>query len=549
MNRMILTMLLSLFLISGLYGEELPSVTQDDGTSQILANERNSHFENLVSEEEQDTETSDFVEKEPSNSSIPVNETISHQEVPIPDQVETQAMSVQSSSTLPSVQQSVTQQQEQNVETQDLVEKESDGAYLQWIFRLLIVFGVVILAFLLFRKSSDSKQIEEIQVVQVAKTAAQATQKKDAIFLPFHIFPSDWFRNVDATILGDFIDVTRNNAVTEFFKFLKQGVPSTMELKSAQDAMGQLLNERMTSIAAIDMISGVKTKPDERNYLEQTLNVLLPAIKIPQPVFLKGEVNLYVLGFLAAIGAFFGLSLGGSFAHWGLGIPPEAGMMFGSVIGAGGFIILSMYLANHPKIRRLILTSIGTIAVADVLLMLFKAQLPIPKFLKGKTGVGDFLKRLGWYVLVFIVIFLIRREKTFDHVQYRESINTFVEQWIRSALPILAIFLVKPSTPSPTLQKDDNTNLVHELHPLVASLQTTSGKDREKKIELLVSAFKRRGYIFQETTSTMIWDDSLLDQYESIDAIPGDEVEVYEPPILNQKGVVVKKGKVIRKTD
>ena len=595
MNKTILAIFIFIFFLSGLYGDETglltqtsvsrvnETVSQPDGTNPALTGENEESTP--VNEVTLSDDTSDAM-LPPSNISgihekdmeqVSMNEAIQPADTQIlaprinsvspslPVQLTPPASfgGENTAAATPTNRSVVSQKQQCGISSSDEKNTEiTENSYLYWGLGLLVVFGVAILISLFVKKSPvASEPIKDTSVFQVAQMAANEANKTNPVFLPFHIFPSDWFRKIDPKKMDEFVTKTRNDAVEKFFSALDdKGIPTAIKLENAQRDMGQLLNERMISIGILEMINGDEViAPKDRNYLTQTLNVLLPAIKIPQPLVLKGEVNIYVLGFLAAIGAFFGFSLGGSFGRWGIGVPAEAGMMFGSVVGAGAIILLAMYIADHPKIRRAILLTIGGGAMIDTLLMFVKERIPLPKFLKGQTGWRAFFKRLVWYALVLITIFLIKREKAFDQTQYRETIGNFVEQWIRSTLPILAVFIVKPTEDENNSSVTYDEEFVIKLHKLTSELRNASESDREDKIALLVSAFKTKGFECLEPATlevteaglpifkTMPWDDSLLEKYENITAAEsGELVEIHKHPVI-QNGMVLEKGKVARK--
>lgn len=197
--------------------------------------------------------------------------------------------------------------------------------------------------------------------------------------------------------------------------------------------------------------------------------------------------------------------------------------------------------------------------------MLFKSKIkemiPLPKFLVGRTDWTAYFMRLGFYVLVFVTILLVKKEKTYDQAQYREQIEGFVEQWIRSSLPIVGVLLVqgKDVSDPPPLQY---RKLLFELIETTSSMRRPSDEERRKGVKNLIAAFEKFGFrvpegtvvgVDQETKlpirRTFVWDDSSAEKYDPLDApIPGEVVEIRRE-YLEENGKIIKKGEVERKVD
>lgn len=94
-----------------------------------------------------------------------------------------------------------------------------------------LFFGIILTLIKLLRNSTAEKT-GEMEVFQVAQKASVASQSKTVPFLPFHIFPSEWFENVDSAKLRDFIEGSRQNHLPDRVERLLWARGPTRPLRS-----------------------------------------------------------------------------------------------------------------------------------------------------------------------------------------------------------------------------------------------------------------------------------------------------------------------------
>lgn len=360
-------------------------------------------------------------------------------------------------------------------------------------------------------------------------------------------------KNVKPDRLDTFLKRIKEAAVNAFFKALGESSapPSPFQLQAAQDALASELSADITRTDTFELLNGDEPLSDkEVKYLQQSES-LLPAIRVPEPVIIPGDINSLVLCGLVFAGTILGFIIGGAIGHWGIGLSPDAGLLFGGTLGAPLTLAGCLWLANNPKMKKWVLGIVGGVALVDFSMQYFKGMIPLPTWIKGSRTA--FYKRLVLYVAIVVIVLIVKRDKTFDREQYRETLERFVEQWIRAALPIFAV-LLRRCIPDETVIVAQ-TDLADKLFLITRNLSARSCEDCKIGIRMLVQEFQLAGYEFpvlpteSGQTSTMeitfVWDDSLKEEYNTYGLIePGTVVTVEKFPI-KRNGVVIEKGLVV----
>lgn len=413
--------------------------------------------------------------------------------------------------------------------------------------------------------------------IQVDKTFSQtsqiaASQKHGlSIELPYGIFPGDYMKSVNEKDLEEFMRQSKNAAVNVFMRELGDAttIPKPAQLKAAQDHLAKELSQRVTQVGTFELLSGnTKLSDKEIQYLRQCGDELLPAIRVPDPVITPGDINSWVLCGIVCAGTIGGFLLGGMIGRWGLGLSPDAGLLLGGALGAPLSLAVCLFLANNPKYKKWVFGITGSVALLDITSQYFKGMIPLPPWIKGNNKA--FYKRLIFYAVIVIVVLIVKRDKTFDREQYRETLDRFVEQWLRSALPVFAVLLLRKQDVTVI---HEQTDLTKKLFQITADLRLMTGDSRKTGVQMLVQEFISGGYTFPplgpavtETAlqqekevlgssisepspvsvapKTLIWEESLKEQYTTFGLIEsGTTVTINKFPVI-QHGKVVEKGLV-----
>ncbi len=365
--------------------------------------------------------------------------------------------------------------------------------------------------------------------------------------------PTSWFAGVDRAEIERLIEHARTEAAETFFDRLgKRGVPSPADIKIASDALGIKLLERVESIGWIETLCGEDTPPDRQEYLKIHLKELLVPPEIPDPTLVRMEVRTPILCVIAAIGAVLGFLFGGWLARVVLQIPVESGLMFGAPIGAALGVLGVMFLANNETLRNRILLGLGIAGGIDVALQIFKGFIPWPT-----GGKVSFLKRLVLYAVLAVAVFLSRREKVCDREHYRKEVESIVDEWLHSALAVIAVltFKVQSLETSPFIPHAEDTETLTEIVSIAKKLKQAPSEDVSIVIDELAQELATHGFEIETESptgmssveQTLIWDDSLSEQYKPFGILhAGDSVRVVKEPVIRD-GVIEEKG-VVKKT-
>lgn len=369
--------------------------------------------------------------------------------------------------------------------------------------------------------------------------------------------PGTWFSQLDPETRNRLLESARDDAAVVFFEKLgKQAIPTSADLKTATLAMGQTLTERVESLEWIESFCGEGATSEQRDYLKQHLKELLIPPDIPDPTLVRLELRAPVICAIAAVGAVIGMVLGGwivkSFPD---NVPVELGYILGAPVvsaAALGFVLL---IAANEKIRNRILLGLGIVGGIDTALQIFKGFLPWPIL----GGAVAFAKRLLLYGVIGFIFFVSRRSNVCDHDHYRSEVEGIIEQWLRSAMAVIAVltFKVESLEENPFHPKQGDTRSLVDIAGIVVKLKQAAPSDVPIVIDELAQRLTTRGFQISDFSATdeqqaaqhhtLIWEEWMCERYQTVGIIrPGDTVKIEEEPIIRD-GAVEQKGMVRKK--
>ena len=364
--------------------------------------------------------------------------------------------------------------------------------------------------------------------------------------------PGTWFAQLDPQIRKQRLESARDDATALFFEKLgKQGIPTPSDLKIATCTMGQMLTDRVESIEWIESFCGEKATHEQRDYLKLHLRELLIPPKIPDPTLIRLEMRMPVICVIAAVGAVLGMVLGGWVVKNFLdNVPVELGYILGAPAVSAlalGFVLL---VATNETVRNRILFGLGIVGGIDIALQIFKGFLPWP-ILGGKLA---FAKRLLLYGMIGFILFVSRRENICDHNHYRSEVEGIVEQWLHSAMAIIAVltFKVESLEDNPFHPKQGDSQSLVDIAGIAQNLKQAAPDDLPIYTNMLIQKLQTRGFLVTdesqtESVSSLIWEESMREQYQTAGIIrEGDTIKIEKEPIL-RNGIVEQKGLVRKK--
>ena len=364
------------------------------------------------------------------------------------------------------------------------------------------------------------------------------------------MFATEWIGGVDTEKLEKLILSAKKSAVSSFFSKLDgDDLPQAPQLADACSKMTKELQLQIVSNELLETLNrNSALEAQTSDYIAIHTASLLPPVIVPEPLSVQAILRTIPLCLNAALGAGVGFYLGGLMVRL-LALPTESGMIVGAPIGAFLMIWLSMYVANNPAVRKLLLASLGIVAFADTAGQIVKNFVPLPFVKKSRFA---FLGRLAGYAVAAWIIWLLKPKPSFDGRHYRQEVETIAEQWLRSAVSVIAILMYRSQQADAAgSNKNDKTEKnMATLAEITANILRQPENDRDILLWELVQAFKNFGYEMPDTEAQdeketiFQWQDSNNERYETFGFIEaGDRVRVEKPPVI-QDGNVIKKGLV-----
>jgi hypothetical protein len=421
---------------------------------------------------------------------------------------------------------------------------------------LLAIVAVLFASGLSVRKRLTELADEESPPIAPPLRESQAREAS----LPSAIFPGSWFEGLDQERLEDFFRRTRRSATSVFFEALEiddkagasRSSPTEAKLTAAGEKTNYFLNQALSSEAFVDLASGeVVLSVSQRALLKIHLEALVPPLRTPRPQTLTGEVRPAVLAVLASVGAIAGNVLGAGLLGW-LKQPPETGALLGSLVGAALSVRLSLFLAQNERLRRLLLASVGGMALLDVLSSFFAGAMG-PIF-AGSSAFSP-LRRLLFYGGAIAALILVKSRELFDVELFRRQTDEAVDARLSISLP-LAVVLIHRIRKGEITQKgvylkpSEDVSLIQDVAAVVKRLRAKEGLEDDPVFSELCRKLNNAGYETDGLASAgrqILWDEEAALKYDSFGLVrKGQALAVEEEPIVKD-GQVVKKGLAVPK--
>lgn len=437
----------------------------------------------------------------------------------------------------------------------------SAGRLKLWAGALAVVAAVALLASALSvrRRLRNKPDEPEVEVPVAEKTAPAGVRPHP----PGSFFPDELTKRVDGEKLDEYLRQAEKAAVAEYFFALgesappadgseESGPPAEAIVNSAAARAARLLNRSLTSPALFPLLTGGEgLGAAQEGLMVLHLNALLPPLRLPPLPADPGRPKSSAAALVAAIMAVMGNLFGGALVGL-LGQPVETGALVGCAVGAAAGVLLSLHLAQNEKTRRALLGVLGGLALADVLLSVFKGTV-LPGVLGGKTG---FWKRLFFYLGAAAILFLVKGGRVCDYSAHRLQVRRRIEDYLRSAVPLVLVLLFGAGTgegeaKSPSDGRDDEppaeVGLVRKISSVVRRLRARGVFEDDPAFHELVRGLANAGY---ETgppgarEEPLVWDESLASDYDTFGLVrAGQRVVVEEEPV-RKDGLVVRRGLV-----
>jgi hypothetical protein len=424
------------------------------------------------------------------------------------------------------------------------------------------VFAVSFIAFILvaivlvkiFSRNKDrqtekiSPEILDVDVGSPDNSRKVIKSDGSAFDLPLGMYPSEWFEKTDDEKLTSYTKQTQKNVKDILFDNNVTDITKAEQLQKVTTGIARELNKRLTSTALFEILNGGKTVvPEEQQFLKSHLDSLLPKLKLPSPI---GEIGVKTVAIIAGIGALLGWIIGGLLVGYIGNTSAETGHLVGTITGAFLSVMISMFIVNNPRIRKLAMWVITTVVIVDTVKQIIKGIFQpsfVPSFLNNLFGnrKTTYRKRVVIYVALLSILFFLKRQYNRD--LFCKYVDDAVEQYIRSALPIIVVLMfrydnnIKNNVPT-----TGNDKLVLTCVPIIQRSMLQNKDD----VEELIQQFKIQGFDFETSANfneILVWSKELEMQYETFGYIPyGTSVCVQNKP-TTQNGEVIKKGQVIKK--
>lgn len=320
--------------------------------------------------------------------------------------------------------------------------------------------------------------------------------------------------------------------------------------------LDQLLSEEFLSAIAETCHTGA---PD-RQFIAHNLRASATPlhVDIPEPVI---QVRTRAWALVACLGAILGVLL----------MPPalrtlihpkygETGILLGGPLGAFIGVVFIGFLGRHKILLRLFQTALGGATAAEVTIMFLGAASPlrtVRNHLAGRfpgSGLIRKIRRLLLYVTGVIVLQCAVPATFYGQDQLMQNIRSALHAWLRHHADLL-IILVLNAALAPPEDTDVNTYSLPDqmLRVLEKLAQADSRDDIVSTAEELIQEFNNAGFEIHADDAAAneepLFDETLLDSYETVALIkPGEPYRILQKPV-RQKGQVALKGKITRKRE
>jgi hypothetical protein len=423
---------------------------------------------------------------------------------------------------------------------------------------LVLVLILLLAAFIVRKKLASQGDAPETES-QVAK---KKPVTKAQIFPPNTFFPDQWREGVDQEKLTNYLDQAKRNTVNEYFTALgvtlaplvRAHPPAPEVMVSASERAAQSVNRTLTDPAFFPLLTGGQELTQaQAGLLVLHLNELLPPLRLPPPTIDSGTAKPWAIALVGMIGAGLGNLFGGALIQY-LGQPLETGALVGGALGAALGILMSLYLVQNEKIRRIVLAAVGGMAVIDILLSIFKGSF-LPSFLTSKSTIW---KRLFFYAGMLVILFLVKGDKVFDPKLHRQALEQKIDDYLKSNIALILVLLHRlqeqPETPTETPQDivPVEISLVEKVTSIVQRLRNKESFEQDPAFQELIRKLANAGYetkILKATSEQrlIVWEEQMSSDYKTFGLVrPGQTLVIEEEPV-RKDGQIIRKGLVVPK--
>ncbi|MDR2198696.1 MAG: hypothetical protein LBR53_04460 [Deltaproteobacteria bacterium] len=370
--------------------------------------------------------------------------------------------------------------------------------------------------------------------------------------IPSGVFPAEWKLVCDRKGVSDFFDAVKKGALEKFREAVHPGrgegggegdPPKAPSLDRAAAAAGRHLLDSLGRDDFFRVLGEESLDAREKALFREHLGALLPPFQAPPPPLPATGVRVATVACAAALGAFCGNLSGGAIMEF-FHHPRSVGALFGSVLGAFVPALLTVYLAQHKRVRLALMGILGTAAAADIALGVLAVAGPAAILGRGKSSR---LKRLGLYLAAFLVLLLAKGKEGFDGGSYERSLSRSVDEYLELAFPLTLLLLYRLKR-GRVPETGDEGDLLAGVVAVVKKMLAREGSgddfllaELERKLSL--AGFETGGGAPGE--EELSWEPGLREKYETFGYVKtGDKVSVEEEPVVKD-GVVMKKGQVV----
>ena len=306
---------------------------------------------------------------------------------------------------------------------------------------------------------------------------------------------------------GKFRDDLVRRATDQYFAALDAGgSPDTSQFDVARTAAQSLLKKDLLSPASISAVSGGAVT-DERAAaaIALTFDSVAKPLRIPEPAVQTGAGS-FGLALSAIIGAVLGMVILTPLFRLAFEMP-DLGMVLGGPLGAFLAVLIVQKISRSRLLRRL-------------------------------------LRR--------------RRKVRYDRQNHEQVVRTYIEQWLDSAVALLALLCICKSQPEEA--PADKESAFRRIGGLIYALHRTAPESLTVAADELIQEARNCGFEGLEGSPAFLsaakdernvieWTKDLLTKYEAFgDVAEGDKVRIERKPVIFE-GNVLERGLVRKLRD
>lgn len=342
-------------------------------------------------------------------------------------------------------------------------------------------------------------------------------------------------------------------------KLPDKGFPNESQLRDGQNTAEQVFQDmlcRESSLRELAGFEGDLTNKAGLVKLELADWMSNFPLQLPAPVF-NERLNGIKLALAVVLGTFLGgIFLSGLFNF--VSDDPRTGFTIGTMLGAGGSVLLMWYASESRKLRRYLQGLLGVATAAEIAILFGKLsgvgaiwsalRISIPGM-----GLLRVMRRFFLYIgVVFVLRFSVRRPE-FDRLTYQKNVKVTFSQWLDHALTFIQTLADKApqaeaEIPEKIMVPKALGMCLHKIH------QSSPDVLPEAAAEILqvarnigVEGLDGEAVFLNgqaEQPAQFVWEATFENQYQPYGVVEaGDTVFVESRPLI-QDGKVIEKGSV-----